>query len=247
MKNMSFWVALILSIAAGLSVLVAFYWLYMPVRVVAPKQDIQAGSVLTEADLDYINLSRRDKHSMAVTDPRQVVGKYARDRLYAKEPVLLQKVTADQKEIMGVAGGLAPGETYVTFMQNEVRWPQGLKEGDSVSVMAVMEDRPPKITAENVAVLKMSGARMDAGQIDQIKNAITNRDGSITLVLKWTQLGPLFYDRTQAKELWIVPEHPAGGTGGDIYEPGKLEQLRQEAVNQGGPGQRNQKTQRTVP
>ncbi|MFZ5632137.1 MAG: hypothetical protein ACOY40_04755 [Bacillota bacterium] len=245
-KNMSFWVAMILSVAAGLSVLLAFYRLYMPVRVLAPKQDIKAGSVITQNEIGFLTVSKKDKHSMALTNPRQAVGKYAKDKLYAMEPILSQKITADQREIMGISGSLGPDETYITFKQNEAKWPQGLKEGDSVSVVAVVEDGIPRVVGEKIKVLNIAGAKAAAGQIDQIKNAITSSDSGITLALRWTQLGPLFYGKSLSKEIWIVPEHPARETGGDIYEPGKLEQLRQEAINQNSSGQRNTKTQRPV-
>lgn len=243
-KNMSFWVALLLSAAAGVSVLFAFYQLYMPVKVLAPREDIKAGSVVTQSDIGYITVSRRDRHSMAVSDPGQVLGRYAREKLYALEPILSQKLTSDQNEIMGAAGGIGPDETYVSFKPNEAKWSLGVKAGDYVTVVGIIEGGNPQVIGEKIKVLSVTGARAAAGQIDQLKSVVTGSESSITLVMKWMQLGPLFYGKTLSKEIWIVPEHPAKESGGKIYDIADLERIRKEAFNQPGTGKVDPGTQK---
>ncbi len=246
-KSMSFWVAVILSLAAGLSVLFALRQLYMPVKVPAPREDIKAGSIITQNDIGYITVSRRDRHAMAVTDPQLIIGKYAREKLYALEPILAQKITSDQKEIMGISGTLAPDETYISFKPNEAKWPSGLRPGDFVSVVGVIDGGNPQVIGEKIKVLNVSGSKPAAGQIDQLKNVVTGSENSITLALKWSQLGPLFYGRALSKEIWILPEHPAKEAGGKIYEQADLERIRKEAFNQTGAGKIDPKSQRPVP
>lgn len=246
-KNMSFWVAVILSVAAGFSVMFALYSLYLPVKVLVPHEDIMAGSVIGQNDIGFITISRRDRHSRALTDPQAVIGKYAREKLYALEPILSQKISSDRKEIAGISGSLSPDETYISFKYTEAKWPHGLKEGDSVSVVGVIEGGNPQVIGEKLKVLNVSGGKAASGQIDQIKNVITSSDNSITLALRWSQIGPLFYGKSLAREVWLVPEHPAKDSGGKIYEQSELERIRQEAFNQGGSGKRDPKTQKPVP
>ena|GEM_PF-1203171 len=246
-KNMSFWVALMLSVAAGISVLFTFYSLYLPVKVLAPRQEIRAGTVIGQNDIVFITISRRDKHDLALSDPRLVVGKYTREKLYPREPILSAKITSDQKEITGGGGSITPDETYISFKAGDARWPQGLKEGDLVAVLGVIEGGSPQILGERIKVLGISGSRAAAGQIDQLKNVVSGADGSITLGLRWIQLGPLFYGRSLSKEVWIVPEHPAKEIGGKIYDQDDLERIRKEAFNQAGPGKIDPRSPKTVP
>lgn len=238
---------MLLTFAAGLSVLAAFYQLYMPVKVLAPKGDIGAGSVIGQHDIGYITVSRRDRHDAVLSDPRLVIGKYAKDKLYAMEPILSPKITPDQREITGVSGGLAPDETYISLKPNDARWPPGLKPGDNVSVVGVIDGGYPQVIGEKVKVLNVSGAKMTAGQIDQLKNVITSSDSGITLSMKWMQVGPLFYGRNLSKEIWIMPEHPGKELGGKIYEQADLERIRKEAFGQAGAGKIDPKTQKPVP
>ena len=246
-RDMSLGVAVLLSLAAGLSVMIAFYQLYMPVKVLAPREDIKAGSVIGQGDIGYITVTRRDRHSMALSDPGQVVGKYAGEKLYAGEPILSQKLSSDQKEIMGISGSLAPDETYISLKPNEARWPNGLKAGDSVTVVGAIEGGKPQVVGEGIKVLSVTGPRVAAGQIDQLKNVVTGSENSITLSMKWSQVGPLFYCKTLAREIWIMPEHPAKEPGGKIYEQSDLERIRKETVNQNGSGRSDPKAQRPVP
>jgi len=240
---MSFWVAVILSIAAGLSLLFAAYRLYLPVKVLVPKEDIKAGSVIGENDIGYLTISRKNMHSMAVTNPGQVIGRYARDKLYSMEPILSVKLTSDQRDLIGVSGNLSRDETYITFKPNEAKWPNGLKSGDSVAVVVVVEGGIPKVIGERIKVLNISGQKTATGQIDQIKNVVSSSDNSITLSLKWAQVGPLFYGKTLSKELWIMPEHPTKEQGGDIFDPVQLEQIRN---NENSAAKRNTKTSKPV-
>ncbi|MFZ5650848.1 MAG: SAF domain-containing protein [Bacillota bacterium] len=243
---MSFWVAVILSIAAGFSILFAAYKLYLPEKVLVPKEDIKAGSVIGQNDIGYITVSRRDRHALAVTDPRLVIGRFAKEKLFAMEPILSVKLTADPKDLIGVSGSLKKDETYITFKPNEAKWPNGLKNEDLVSVLAVADGGNPKVIGEKIKVLNISGAKTVTGQLDQIKNAVTTSENSITLSLRWDQVGPLLYGRTLAKEIWIMPEHPLKEAGGKLYEPGQLERIRQEIFSQDSAGKRNTKTQKPV-
>ncbi|MCL6479777.1 MAG: hypothetical protein K6T65_15485, partial [Peptococcaceae bacterium] len=184
--------------------------------------------------------------AMTVTEPHLVVGKYTREKLYALEPILLPKLASDHNEISGITGSLAPDETYISFRPNEARWPSDLKAGDLVAVIGLIEGGNPQVIGEKIRVMNATGNKTAAGQIDQLKNVVAGSESSITLVLKWNQLGPLFYGKTLSKEIWIVPEHPAKVAGGKIYEQADLERIRKEAFNQTGAGKVDPKSQRPV-
>lgn len=239
-KNMSFWVALVLSIAAGLSVLYALYMVYMPVKVLVPKSDISQGAVIGEADIGYISMSQKDKHPLAATDPGQVIGKYAAAKLYAGEPIIPGKLT-DDPDKTGITGGLAEDETTITFKLNEIRLSQGVKAGDSVTAVVLFDDSVPSVIAENLKVVELTGA-MTSGQIDQLKNVIASGgDNSITLAIKWKQLGGLLYGRAQSKELWILPELPGKTPGGEIVDREQFNRFRQERTVQASAGKTDKK------
>ncbi|MCL5057218.1 MAG: hypothetical protein M1130_04325, partial [Actinobacteria bacterium] len=113
--------AALLSIAAAASVLLALYRMYIPVKVLAPNKVIPAGAVISQADIGYVTLARRDMHEMALTDPGQVIGKYARVNLYNLEPILSQKITADPSS--ETKNSVGQDETWLTLNKNEARWP----------------------------------------------------------------------------------------------------------------------------
>jgi hypothetical protein len=229
-----------LSAAAGLSVFFTFYRLCLPLKVVVPKSDIDAGSVIGQGDIGYIKISRKDKHSLALTDPQLVVGKLTKQKLYAMEPILSEKITGDRELAGGLLSSLGPDCTYITLSHNDARWPQGLRTGDTVSAIAVIEGLPG-VVGEKLEVLAVSGsAQPPAGHLGQIKNTFSEQ--SLTLAVKWPQLGPLLHGWSRSKELWIVPEHPARDAGGDIYEPGQLNRIKQERIHENNTGKSNPKT-----
>ncbi|MHB8158812.1 MAG: SAF domain-containing protein [Desulfocucumaceae bacterium] len=225
---------MILSAAAGASVLYALYMLYLPVKVLAPKNDIPAGVVIGQDDIGYITVSRRDKHILAITDQKQVIGKYTKDKLYAREPILSKKVVIEQKDISDIKSGINQDETYLTFKQNEARWPFGIKNGDIVTVVAIFDGGNPQVVGKSLKVLEIASPKNVAGTIDQIKSAVANSpENSITLAIKWNMVGALLMGKTQSKEMWILPEQEGLGPGIGIYESDQLDYLRQLASGKG--------------
>ncbi len=228
--------AVILSVAAGMSILIAVYQLYLPEKVLVPKADIKAGSIIGQNDIGHITISRKDRHPYAVSDPGRVIGKFTLETLYALEPILSQKLAADTGAVKGVFGSLGPGDTYISFKSTEARWPQGLKEGDSVSVVAFADGELPQVVGERFRVIAVSGSQPAAGQIEQIKKTISMGDNTITLALAWPQLGPLLFGKSTSKELWIMPEHPEKESGGDIFEPGRQSRIGQQGSDSNSTG-----------
>lgn len=216
--------AALLSIAAAASVLFALYRVYMPVKVLAPNKDIPAGAVIGQTDIGYVTLARRDKHELTLTDPGQVIGKFARENLYNLEPILSKKITAD---LSGEAkNSVAQDETRITLNKNEARWPQDTREGDTVTAVSILTGGNPQVVARKIKVLSVSETGKNlSGTVEQIKNNMSNSsEAGITLALKWEQVGPLLFGKTQ-KELWLLPEKEGYDLTGGIYAPGQMDSL----------------------
>lgn len=206
-RNMSFWVAVILSLAAGASVFLALHQLYQPVKVIVPIKNLAVGTELQQADLGVKTVSRRDIHPNTITVFQKAVGKYTKDNLYANEPVLSSKLIKEKEGVVLPApGNIELDETYISFKANEAKWPSGLKEGNFVTIVGT-DDVVPEVLVEKVKVIDAPDNK-NTGQIDTLKTAVGANVENITLVLKWQQLGPLLDGREKSKELWIVPEHP---------------------------------------
>ena len=218
--------AVLLSIAAAISVMLALYRVYMPVKVLAPNKDIPAGALIGQGDIGFVTISKRDKHPLAVTDPGQVIGKYARDNLYSLDAIISKNIVTDPKEINGFKTVVGQDETCMTLKQSEVRWPQDTREGDTVTAVSILTGGNPQVVARKIKVLSVSETGKSlTGTVEQIKNTVSSSSESgITLALQWEQVGPLLFGKTQ-QELWLLPEKEGYDLTGDIYPPGQLESL----------------------
>lgn len=227
-KNMSFWVAIILSVVAGASVFIALHQLYRPVKVIVPLKNITVGTQLQQTDIGLKTMSRRDMHRDTVTSSQNAVGKYTKDSLYANEPILSSKLIKEKENLeLPAPGNIELEETYISFKASEAKWPSGLKEGNFVTIVGTNE-LAPKVLAEKVKVIDAPESK-NTGQIGNIKTAVGAAE-NITLVLKWEQLGPLLDGREKSKELWIVPEHPDKESGVFLF-PRIIEQALEGGAN----------------
>lgn len=217
--------AVLLSIAAAISVMLALYRVYIPVKVLAPNKDIPSGSLIGQGDIGYVTISRRDKHELAVTDPGQVIGRYARDNLYSMDAIISKNIV-DPKEINGFKTVVGQDETCMTLKQSEARWPQDTREGDTVTAVSIPTGGDPQVVARKIKVLSVSETDKNlTGTVEQIRNTVSsNSEAGITLALKWEQVGPLLFGKTQ-KELWLLPEKEGYDLTKDIYPPGRLDSL----------------------
>ncbi|HBV97394.1 MAG TPA: hypothetical protein DEF36_10160 [Desulfotomaculum sp.] len=224
---MSFWVAALLSIAAAASVLFALYQVYMPVKVLATNKDIPAGAVIGQADIGYVTLARRDMHQLALTEPGEVIGKYAGVNLYNLEPILSQRITADPSS--ETKSSVGQDETWLTLNKNEARWPQNIRAGGTTTAVAILEGGNPQVVGKGIKILSVMDTNINlSGTVEQIKNAVSANSGdSITLALKWDQVGPILFGKARSKELWLLPEAEGAELSGDIYDPGQLDNLLQ--------------------
>jgi hypothetical protein len=206
-KNINFFSAWILSIMAGLSIFWALYQIYLPVKVIIPVKDIEAGKVLEKNDLGQMTISRKDIPYDSITLEKDAIGKYSKDNLYFKEPILKRKLSNDPSEYKLLAPeNIAIDETYLSFEPNEAKWPRGLHEGNFVTIMGV-SDFKTEVLAEHLRILEIADSQV-MGQIDSLKKAVGAKKGGITLLLKWQQIASLLGNSIKYKEIWILPEHP---------------------------------------
>lgn len=215
--------ALFLTLAAGASIYYAFDQLYIPVAVVVPNKLIDARAVITDKDVEFKNFSKVDKYPNAISDIKEVIGKFSEVHLYPGEQILPERIAASPGAVTGAFSYLAPDETYITFGANEAKWPQGLKVGDTLTAVAFINNQEIKL-AEKLKVIG-AGAAPDKnpGIIQQTKQQVQqavpaqNIQDRITLAMKFTQAGPVLAGLEKAKHLVFLPESPQIEAGGDIY------------------------------
>ncbi|KJS67387.1 MAG: hypothetical protein JL50_08515 [Peptococcaceae bacterium BICA1-7] len=205
----------------------ALYQVYMPVKVLATNKDIPAGAVIGQADIGYVTLARRDMHQLALTEPGEVIGKYAGVNLYNLEPILSQRITADPSS--ETKSSVGQDETWLTLNKNEARWPQNIRAGGTTTAVAILEGGNPQVVGKGIKILSVMDTNINlSGTVEQIKNAVSANSGdSITLALKWDQVGPILFGKARSKELWLLPEAEGAELSGDIYDPGQLDNLLQ--------------------
>lgn len=204
-KKVSFWVALFLTASAGMSVYYSLYQLYMPTKIIVPNKVIEAKTLISAKDLKEFEISKRDKHTLAVANPSQVVGKYSTVKLYPEEQIITERLTGDPGAITGAFSYLTPNETYVTLKSNEVRWPKGLKTGDTVTIMAIMEYGPERI----VEKVKVIGTEEPSTILDPLKQTTgQTSSSSLTIAVDRAIVSVILDRKVKCKELHLLPDHP---------------------------------------
>lgn len=226
--------AVFLTILAGLSVYYALNQLYLPTRIIVPKKAIEPKRLIKEEDVKIAMISKRDKHPMAVVDLTQVVGKYSTIKLYADEQILTERLTGDPGAITGAFSYLATNETYITFKANEAKWPKGIKNGDTVTAIAIMDYGPEKVAEK----LKVIGTEEPITILDPLKQT-TGQGSSVTLTVAVDRsIAAILLDqRAKSKEFYFLPEHPnleIQQNGGET-----IEQQPEQVSDKKGTGKRN--------
>lgn len=210
--------ALFLTAAAGMSVYYALNQLYMPTKIIVPNKVIEAKTVIKAEDLKEEFISKRDKHTMAVSDLVQVVGKYPTVKLYPDEQILNERLTGEPGTITGAFSYLSENETYLTFKANEAKWSKGINTGDTVTIVAVM-DNGHETLAEKVKVI---GSEEPSTILDPLKKTTgQGSSASITVAVDRVLARKLLEKRAISKEFHLLPDHPnlqIQPTGGDIIE-----------------------------
>lgn len=211
-----------MTLAAGAAVYYAIYQLYLPVKIIVPNKVIEEKQLITAKDLKENYISLRDKHKLAVANPAQVVGKYTTVKLYPEEQILTERLSSDPGAITGAFSYLTPNETYVTFHANEVRWPKGVKTGDTLTAIAVTDTGTEKIAEK----LKVIGTEEPNTILDPIKQAGGQSSSkSITVSMDRAICDKLLDRKVKSKEFYFLPEHPnmmaqsQTQTGGENVEP----------------------------
>ncbi|OPX92842.1 MAG: flagellar basal body P-ring biosynthesis protein FlgA [Pelotomaculum sp. PtaB.Bin104] len=216
-KKISFWLALLLTIAAAVAVFYTINQLFIPTTVVVPKKVIAAKDVIAENDVEVKDVRKYDKHPSAFTSIQEVVGKYADVNLYPGEQIITERVTNNPVAVTGAFSSLNPDETYITFSSNEAKWPKGLKVGDKVTAAAFINNAEVKI-GEKLKVISVTGDKTESA-LEQAKQVATPQSASekITLAMKFTEAGPLLEGKSKSKDLVFLPEHPNKENGGELY------------------------------
>lgn len=223
-KKLSFWLALLLAIAAGGSVYFAIDRLFMPVQVVVAAKTIEAKTVISDKDVKLVNVSKIDKYPTALTDLKQAVGKYTEVCLYEGEQIIAERLTSSPGTVTGAFRFLDKDETYLTFTSSEAKWPKGLKAGDTLTAVAFINNVEEKL-GERLKVLSVGENNSESG-VQQVKQQVLpqNTQEKITIGLKWNQAGKVLEGLARAKQVVFLPEHPEKEIGGELYATVQPEQ-----------------------
>lgn len=194
---------MLLSLAAGGSIYFAFYMLYQPVKVLVPRRTIEAKQYISENDIAYATFSRKDVHPHAVTDPRAVIGKFTETTLYEREQILSDRLVDNPDAVTGAFRFLKPDETFITFSSSEASWPVGLRKGDMVTALVILETGP-KTVGENLRVLNISDK---SSVLDKVSGVVQN-SAAITIACSREQAKYILDGKVKGKLLYFMPEHP---------------------------------------
>ena len=159
------------------------------VDVVCAAADIPQGRPIAESDIKIVPMGKRSLSAKAVTDPTQVVGKFAAYDLKEDEILLNTKITADQGGAEDVFKSLDGSQQAMSITIGSFAGGLSgkLKNGDIVSVLSTMENRtetPPELKYVRV-VTTTSASGNDAGETNQ--EGETEQPSTVTLLVNEVQ------------------------------------------------------------
>ncbi|NHM26974.1 hypothetical protein G7K71_08250 [Desulfofundulus sp. TPOSR] len=206
-KNTSFWVAVLLSLAAAFSLYATFHLVYRPVGVVMVAREVRPGEQIRKDALREGTVFAGDLAPGAVRSLDAAVGKYAASSLYPGEQLIADRLVQDPDKATGAFSYLQPDETYVGFNSEEARWPKGIKEGDTVTAVAVM-DTGARIVGTRLKVIGTDKPVPVLGQVQVMKQAVPDNASTITIAVPRNLVAELLYAKARAKAFYLLPEHP---------------------------------------
>lgn len=202
-KSVTFWLAVIFTLAAGGGVYFALYQLYQPEKILVPSRVIEERELISGEVLKEEYVSRRDKHPLAVEHPNQLIGKFADVKLYPGEQILTERLVSDPDAVTGIFTHLEPHETYLTFSSNEAKWSSGINKGDRVTVIAIMSNGYVTL-GQNIKIINVDEP---SRVYDPLKTSGSDVR-RISLVIDRNMVGPFLNYKSKSKELHFIPEHP---------------------------------------
>jgi len=206
-QNISFWVAVIISLAAAVSLYATFNFTYKPIKTVIVAKTVQPGQQLQANDLKVDTVFTGDLNPKAVRRLENVVGKFAASQLYPGEQLIADRLVQEPDKTTGAFSYLEPYETYVAFDSNEARWPRGIKEGDTVTAVAVT-DAGAQIVGQGLRVIGTDKPVPVLGQLEAMKQAVPDNASAITIAVSRDAVTDLLYAKSESKSFYLLPEHP---------------------------------------
>jgi hypothetical protein len=206
-QNISFWVAVLVSLAAAVSLYATFHFTYKPVKAVIVAKTVQPGHQIQAGDLKLGTVFAGDFNPRAVRRLEDAVGKFAVSQLYPGEQLIADRLVQEPGKTTGAFSYLEPYETYVAFNSNEARWPRGIKEGDRVTAVAVT-DEGALIVGQGLRVIGTDKPVPVLGQIEAMKQAVPDNASTITIAVSRETVTKLLFAKAESKAFYLLPEHP---------------------------------------
>lgn len=206
-QNISFWLAVLLSLAAAVSLFATFHLTCKPVKAVIVAKTVQPGHQIQANDLKLGTVFAADLNPGAVRKLEDAVGKYAVSQLYPGEQLIAGRLVQEPDKTTGAFSYLEPYETYVAFDSNEARWPRGIKEGDTVTAIAVT-DEGAQIVGQGLRVIGTDKPVPVLGQLEAMKQAVPDNASSIMIAVSRETVTKLLSAKAESKAFYLLPEHP---------------------------------------
>lgn len=205
--KVSFWVAIIISLAAVISLYVTIQYIYRPVKTVIVTNAIQTGEQLQADNLKEDKVFAADLSPKAIRTIEEAVGMFATSPLYPGEQLTTSRVMKEPDKITGAFSYLESDETYISFNSSEAKWPKGIKEGDTVTVVAVMAENAI-VVGQGLRVIGTDKPVPILGQFEAIKQSVPDNASTITIAISRDEATDLLHSMSKSKLFYFLPEHP---------------------------------------
>ena len=174
-------------------------------KVVRLKNDVSQGAAISDSDLEAVDLNTSAVPSGALTDPTQIIGKYAVSNLYAGDFLFVYKLSDNADSAADIFASLDGEKLAVSVpVANFAAGLSGkLQNGDIISLIFTDRDTDEAVLPAELQYVKVITATT-AGGIDK-EDIIKNEDGSFDIPTTVTVL-------VNERQAVLLAQYEAEGT-----------------------------------
>lgn len=136
-NSKSKWLAIILTVLAGLAVYLSFSLLFSPASVVIAQNDIGEAALIEASDLEVIKVAKRDLQTGTYTQIDSLVGQVSLTPIFKGQQIIYKQLNQGVGVEAINPGEFKPHQTMITLSTQQALWPSHLKVGDLISIIAV--------------------------------------------------------------------------------------------------------------
>lgn len=206
-------IAIVLTIVAGFTVYFAFTRAFDPVPVVIARENIEESSAIQSDQLQVVKVARKDFQQGAFQSIADVKGNLAGVTIFAGQQIIEQQLGSDVSK--HVIGNIKPNQTLLTLNTQQAAWPEKLRVGDLVTVVAVYKDSKDTGEVRQEAVGRIvestSGSVMRNLKSIQEAQATSPAQTEISFVTDIEAAERVLMATNMAQLVYLMPRHPVLG------------------------------------